>query len=126
LTAKATDDAGATTTSSPVTIAVADFSVAASPSVRNIGRGTTTNYTITVTPVGGFKGGVTLSVTGLPSGTSVSFSSNPLSLISPSSSSATMTVTTSSTTPIGSYTLTVKGTSGSLQRSTGVSLKIRK
>lgn len=126
LTAKATDNAGATTTSSPVTITVADFSISATPSARNIVRGAKADYTITVSPVGGFKGDVTLSVTGLPSGTSVSFSTNPLSLTSSSSSSATMTVTTSSTTPTGSYTLTVKSTSGSLQHATGVSLKVRK
>jgi hypothetical protein len=127
LTAKATDNEGATTTSSVVNIAVnsspADFSVSASPASRNIRRGTQTTYTISATPSGGFTGSVTFSVsTVLPTGVSVSFSPQSVS----TSGSSMMTVRTSSTTPTGTYVLIISGTSGSLQRTTSVTLNVRK
>jgi len=126
LTAKATDNTGATVTSSPVSITVnsipAGFSLSASPSTRNIKRGAQTNYTVNVTPSGGFNGSVTFSVSSvLPTGTSVSF--NPQSVNT--SGSSTITVGTSSTTSTGTYVLTITGTSGSLQRTTSVTLNIR-
>ncbi len=127
LTAKATDNAGATTTSSPISITVnsspADFSLSAAPSSRNIKRGAQTTYTITATASGGFTGKVTFSVSSvLPTGVSVSFSPQSVNI----SGSSTMTVRTSSTTPTGTYVLTINSTSGNLQRATSVTLNVRK
>ena len=130
LTAKATDNGGATATSSPVTVTVTggtasgDFSLAASPAARNVKRGGTESYTVTVTPSGGFAGPVVLSVTGLPAGASASFS--PDSLSGSGASSSRLTVTTGSTTPTGSYRLTITGTSGGLQRTTTVTVNVRR
>ena len=126
LTAKATDDAGATATSGAVNVTVqssADFSISASPSARNIKRGAKTTYIVTATPSGGFTGVITFDVIGsLPDG--VSYSYSPQSIAS--SGSSTLTVRTSSTTPVGTYVLTVRGTSGSLQHTTSVTLSVRK
>ena len=127
LTAKATDNAGATTTSSAVNVVVnsspADFSLSASPTSRNIKRGAQTTYTITATPSGGFTGSVTFGVSSvLPAGVSVSFSPQSVA----SSGSSVMTVRTSSTTPTGTYVLTISGSSGDLQRTTSVTLNVRK
>jgi hypothetical protein len=98
-----------------------DFSISASPSSQSVTAGNRVSYTTTVTPSGGFTGSVTLSVSGLPSGASATFSTNP---ISGGSGSITMSVTTSSSTPTGSYTLTITGTSGSLAHSTTVALVV--
>jgi hypothetical protein len=100
-----------------------DFSVSASPASQTVVQGSSTSYTVTVTPSGGFAGNVSLSATGLPSNAAATFS--PTSITSGSGSS-TMSVTTSASTPAGSYTLTVTGTSTSpnLTHSTTVTLVV--
>ncbi len=99
-----------------------DFSISASPTNRNVTHGSSTSYTVTVSPSGGFTGNVTLSVTGLPSNTTASFSPNP---VTGGSGSSTLTISTTSTTPTGSYPLTITGTSGSLSHSANVNLNVR-
>jgi hypothetical protein len=130
LTAKAIDNAGATTTSSAINITVTtpapspspDFSLSATPSAQTLRRGGQTIYTVTVTSSGGFTGTVTLSVSGLQRGTSASFS--PASV--GGSGASTMTVTTLTTAQQGTNTLTIMGSSGGLQRTTSVSLTVKK
>ena len=97
-----------------------NFSLAASPGSQSIAPGASTSYTVSVTPSGGFTGPVTLSVSGLPAGAGGSF--NPASVTT--SGSSTLTVNTSTTTPIGSFPLTITGTSGSLSRTTMVTLVV--
>jgi hypothetical protein len=97
-----------------------DFSVSASPSSQTVAQGASTSYAVTVTPSGGFSGIVTFSATGLPVGASATF--NPASVTG--SGSSTMTVATGGATPAGSYTLTITGTSGSLIRSSTVTLVV--
>jgi len=67
---------------------------------------------ITVTPVNGFSGNVSLAVSGAPSGVGTGFAGNLLVVFPPLS------------TPTGTYPLTVTGTSGSTTASTTVSLVI--
>src|SRR5439155_302085 len=93
-----------------------NFSIAASPSSQSVTQGGSTTYSVTVSPIGGFSNPVTLSVSGLPSGANSTFSPNP------TTASSTLSVTTSTTTPIGTYTLTITGVSGSLTRTTTVTL----
>jgi beta-glucanase (GH16 family) len=102
--------------------APADFTISATPSSQTVTAGGSTSYTATVAPKNGFTGSVGLSVSGLPSGASGSFS--PTS-ISGGSGSSTLTVTTSSSsTPAGTYTLTITGTSGSLSHTATVTLVV--
>jgi len=95
------------------------YSLTATPASRSVVQGTSTTYTATVTPSGGFTGTVTLSASGLPTGASASF--NPASL---TSGNSTMSVTTSASTPTGSYPLTITGTSGSLVHTASVTLAV--
>src|SRR5262249_2902524 len=97
-----------------------DFSVSATPSSQTVAPGASASYTITVVPANGFTGIVDFTVSGLPSGASVSF--NPPSVNT--SGSSTMTVTTSAPTPAGTYPLIITGTSGSLQPTTSVTLVV--
>jgi hypothetical protein len=72
----------------------------------------------TITPTGGFTGQVNLSVSGLPSGATGTFSSNP------ATASSTLSVSTAASTPAGSYTLTITGTSGNLSHTSTVALVV--
>ena len=112
-----TGTAGILTHSTTVTLVVSavsppppspDFTVSASPTSGTVSQGQATSYTITVSSVGGFSTGVSLSVTGLPAGATGSFSP---STVSPTGTS-TLTVVTTSQTPTGTATLTITGTSG--------------
>ena len=98
-----------------------DFALSASPTSQTVAPGASTSYTATVTPSGGFTGTVTFSVSGLPAGAGASF--NPASVAG--SGSSTMTVTTISTTPTGTFPLTITGSSGTLTHSTTVTLVVQ-
>lgn len=108
------------TASANLVVAQADFAISASPSSRQVRHGSSTYYTVTITPSGGFTGSVALSVSGLPSGATASFS--PASVTG--SGSSRLTIRTSSSTPRATSTLTITGNSGALSHSTTVSLKV--
>jgi hypothetical protein len=96
-----------------------DFTLGASPASRKVERGKSTTYAVTITKINGFSGSVSLSVSGLPQKTSASFSPNP------ATSSSTLTVKTDKKTSRGTFTLTIKGTSGSLTRTKTVTLVVQ-
>src|SRR5439155_16581346 len=54
-----------------------DFTLSASPASQAVTPGGSTSYSVAINPTGGFSGQVTLSVSGLPSGGSGSFTPNP-------------------------------------------------
>jgi hypothetical protein len=95
-----------------------DFSLSASPSSLTVTQGSSGNSTITVHPVGGFTGSVTLSASGLPSGVTASFGTNP------TTSTSVVTLSASSTATTGTATVTITGTSGSLTHTTTISLTV--
>jgi hypothetical protein len=107
-------------TSNTVTQNVTGFSISA-PSSASVHHGSKVSITVTVTPLNGFAGSVSLSVTGLPSRSTASFS--PKSATGPSWTS-TLTITTNSKTPIGTNTLTIKGTSGTLSQTATLLLTV--
>jgi len=115
-----TDNGGLTSPAATRTITVPDFSLSATPASQAIAPGGSTSYTATVTAGAGFSGTVSFSVSGLPSGATASF--NPASVTS--SGSTTLSVSTSGTTPAGSYPLTIAGTSGSLSHTVNVTLVV--
>lgn len=95
-----------------------DFTLTATPTAVRTVAGTTTTFDVRVTPSGGFSGPVTLTPSSSPAGLTVT----PASATS-SSPYSPVTFTAGSSTP-GSYTVTVNGTSGSLSRSTAVSVTV--
>ena len=97
-----------------------DFSVSATPSTQAVAAGGSAGYSVTVVPTNGFTGIVDFSVSGLPGDATASF--NPASV--DTSGSTTMTITTSATTPAGSYSLQITGLNGALQHTTSVTLVV--
>jgi kumamolisin len=101
------------------------FSLSASASSVSVAQSSSVTDDITVTPTGGFRGNVTLSVTTTPpSGMTVGFSPSSVDVQDASAVSSTMTVYTMSSTPGGTYNLSVQGTDGSLNSSTTVSVTV--
>ena len=92
--------------------APADFSLSISPSSQTLRTPGAVSYTVTVTKLNGFTGSVLLSVSGLPSGLTGSFGTNP------TTSTSTLTVTASKRLSRQTYTFTVTGKSGNLTHST--------
>jgi hypothetical protein len=97
-----------------------DFSVSATPSSQTVAPATGTSYTVSVTASNGFSGTVSFSVSGLPSGATISFTPSSVS----GSGSSTMAVSTLSSTPAGSYPLTITATSGTLTHTAQVTLVV--
>ena len=98
-----------------------DFSLSASPASQSVVQGNGTTYTVNVAAAGGYSGTVGLSVSGLPTGATGIF--NPTSIAG--SGGSTLTIGTASSTPAGSYKLTITGTDGaSLTHTTSVTLVV--
>lgn len=100
--------------------APAGFSVSASPASVSINPGSNGSTTINSAITGGFTGSITLAASGMPTGVTVGFTTNPLS----AGSSTSMTITVASGTTPGTYPITVTGTSGSTVETTTVSLTV--
>ncbi len=94
------------------------------PPSQIIGAGQTASYNLTVTPVGvSFPNAINFSCSGAPANAICGFS--PASVV-PGSGSASvgMTITTTTTSAPGKYSVAIMGTSGSLSHSTSVALSI--
>jgi hypothetical protein len=126
ITIKGTDGTLTHTTSVSLTVVVPDFSISSNPTSTSIKRGGTAKYTETLKSVNTFSGSVMLSATGCPPSSTCSFSPNPVSVPSGGSATSTFSVATKSTTPTGTYTMTLTGTSGSLKHSVTVQLRVTK
>jgi hypothetical protein len=124
LTITGTDGTLTHTTSVALVVIVPDFSISASTNNQTIKAGTSAKYPLTLKPLNTFTGSVSLSVTGLPTNSTGTFSPNPVTVTSPNSSSSTLTVSTKKRTPAGTYKLTITGTSGSLSHSITVTLGV--
>ncbi|HEX7956139.1 MAG TPA: choice-of-anchor V domain-containing protein, partial [Pyrinomonadaceae bacterium] len=101
-----------------------DFRVSVSPSARTVVRGSAAAYDVTVTPVGGFTGTVSLSVLGLPATATANFQPASLTLDGSTPQTSTLNVSTPGTTPIGTSTLTVTATGGALTRTAQAALSV--
>ena len=104
----------------PQTAAPPDFTLSVSPPSRSITAGSSTTYTATITPTGGFTGSVTLTASVAPAGPPATF--NPTSVTT--SGTSTLTLATSPSTPAVPYTVTITATSGTLSHASQVSLTV--
>ncbi|MFL6568269.1 MAG: hypothetical protein ACJ8LI_03810 [Chthoniobacterales bacterium] len=110
-----------TPTPLPTATPAPDFSLSISPSSATVGKnGGTVSYTVTVNKTNGFSSPVTMSVSGLPSGATGSFSPNPTS-----GASSTLTVTAARSVNAGTYPFTVIGTSSALTHTANATLVSR-
>ncbi|MFZ1085262.1 MAG: glycoside hydrolase family 6 protein [Terracidiphilus sp.] len=109
------------TTSVLVNITVSktpSFTLTASAPTLSIATGGTATETITVNDLNGFTGSVTLTDSGLPSGVTAAFGTNP------TTGNSLMTFTASSTATTGAFTVTVNGASGALSASVPITLTV--
>src|SRR5205807_2031675 len=114
---------GTLTRTTSVTLAISpapvpDFSLSATPASQTIVQGAGTTYTVIITPPGGFTAAVIFTVSGLPGGATASFSPHP------ATASSSPSTTLFRSTPPGSYALTITGVSGTLTRTTSVTLTV--
>ncbi len=112
--------ANLTLTVNPVPIP--DFSVALAPASLNVPQGSSGASTVTVTSLNGFTAPTDLSVSGLPSGVTASFSANPVTPPSGGSANSTLTLAASPAAAAGTSTLTITGTSGAVSHSSALTL----
>ena len=95
------------------------FTLAPSLPSVTIGQGLSSTDTISVTPLGGFTGTVTLGASGLPSGVTGAFSTGTVA------GTQVLTLTAGAGATLGGpVTITVQGTSGALSATTTISLTV--
>ena len=99
-----------------------NFELSASPASLSIAQRSQGTVTVTSTVSGGFNNPVSLSASGVPAGTTVNFSPNPIP--APGSGASTMTLTVSLSTYPGTYSITIVGNGGALQRMALVQLTV--
>jgi trimeric autotransporter adhesin len=88
-----------------------DFAISDSPSTITVTPGNSGNTTVTLTPQAKFVGGIGLTcTTGLPTGATCAFVPTTVQLYGGSAQTSVLTISTSSTTPTGTYTVTINGT----------------
>jgi subtilase family serine protease len=98
--------------------ATPSFTLSDSPTSLTITQGSSGTSTITVHDVNGFSGSVTLAASGLPSGVTAAFGTNP------TTGTSVLTLTASATATTGTSTVTITGTSGSLTATTTLALTV--
>jgi subtilase family serine protease len=98
--------------------ATPSFTLSDSPTSLSVTQGSSGTSTITVHDVNGFTGSVTLAASGLPSGVTAAFGTNP------TTGTSVLTLTASATATTGTATVTITGTSGSLTATTTLALTV--
>ena len=94
------------------------FTLSDSPASLNLIQGGSGTSTVTVAPVNGFAGSVTLAASGLPSGVTAEFGTNP------TTGTSVVTLNASSSATTGMATVTITGTSGSLSATATLALTV--
>lgn len=104
---------------------VPDFSISASPDSLIIIRGSSNTSTVTVMSLNGFDKPVNLSVSGLSIGVNATLNLTTVTPPSGGSVASILTISVSNEAALGNLTLTVTGTSGSLNHSVLINLTIK-
>jgi uncharacterized repeat protein (TIGR01451 family) len=101
-----------------------DFVLSVNPSTRNIVPGANAQYSITAIPLAGFTGVVNLNATGLPTGATSSFDPATINITDAFSKTSTLTIFTSTSTPIGNQNVNITGSSSALMHTAQAGLQI--
>jgi uncharacterized membrane protein len=132
ITGTASTTSGTITSSTQVTIdvqapATPSITLSSSPSSATVSQGSSTSYTISVTPGGGYTGTVNLSASNLPGSATATFNPPSVTISGTSVETSTLTLATTSSTPTGTYNFTVTGadTSGSPSGSIQLSVTVQ-
>ncbi len=88
------------------------FALSASPTSLSVTQGSSATSTISTSVSNGFNSSIALSISGLPSGVTASFS--PATIAAPGSGSSTLTLTASSTATTGTFNTIVSATGGGI------------
>jgi hypothetical protein len=118
ITITGTSGALTASTTLSLTVSAPGFTLADSPSELNLIQGSSDKSTITVTAQNGFSGNVNLAVTGLPSGVTGSWSTNP------TAGSSVLNLTATPSAGTGTFSATITGTSGALTASLPLALTV--
>jgi subtilase family serine protease len=94
------------------------FTLSTSPGTLTFLQGASGLTTITINPVNGFSGNVNLTASGLPSGVSALFGTNP------ASTTSLLTLSASGAAATGTFTVTVTGSSGTLSGKATIMLTV--
>jgi subtilase family serine protease len=101
-----------------------NFTISASPTSLTVVQGSNGTSTITITSQNSFSSATTLTATGLPSGVTAAFSTNPVTPPANGSATSVLTLTASATATLGTATITVTGTSGTLTHNATITLTV--
>jgi hypothetical protein len=118
VTVTGTSGALKSTATIALTIAAPGFTLSPAPASLNIPQGSSGASAITVGPLSGFSGSVSLAASGLPGGVTASFS--PAS----TTGASTLTLMASASAVTGTSTVTVTGVSGTLKSTATIALTI--
>jgi pseudomonalisin len=99
------------------------FTLSESVTSATVARGSSTAVGITLTETGGFNAPVTLTVSGMPSGVTVSFS--PVTTSGPGVYKLTVNLAAASTTAVGSSTVILAATGGGITHAVTYALKVK-
>ncbi len=98
------------------------FTLATNAASASVARGGSVSITVTTTAGSGFSPGITLSVSGLPSGVKATLA--PASIASPGTGTSILRITVGSGAAAGTSTLTVTATGGGVTKTQAISLAI--
>jgi subtilase family serine protease len=116
-----TGTSGALSSKTTVALSLAQpptFTLSASPTSLSVAQGATGSSTLTLTAQNGFAGTVTVTMSGLPTGVTGSFSAGP------TAATAILTLAATTSAAKGTSTVTITGKSGSLSKTATISLTV--
>jgi len=96
------------------------FAITTSSNQLNVTEGASASSTVGLVMGGGFNSAVALTASGQPSGVTVSFSPSSIT----GTQSSQMTIAASSAAAIGTYTIAITGTSGTIEETATISLAV--
>jgi uncharacterized membrane protein len=117
VTVTGTSGSQSASTTFPITIFQPTFYLGGN-FATGLSQGATISGGVSIIPEYGFAGEVTFTISGLPAGVTASFSPNP------ATQATTLTLSATSGTAVGTYTVNITGTSGSQHSSFPFSLSI--